>query len=306
MRRFLLTVPAVACLAAGCGGATATTTIGMALKPEARSYRSQADEARTPEAMAAQQLPPVAGGAKPAAAVPAPEAAVPRKVVHTATIELIVKEMAATEAGVERVIDETKGYISKADLSGTAGSRKTAVWTLKVPVEAYRPALAKLSALGTVVKSTADSQDVTEEFADSAAKVKSLKAEEETLQRLMKDAAARLEDILKIRDQIKTVRLDIDRAEGRMVFLASTAALSTITLTAKEIEAFVPVAVAAAAEPPPPPAFGETVAGTFERSVGVLTDVGKAVVIGAVAAAPWLPLLAIAVLLARLAVRRLA
>lgn len=230
----------------------------------------------------------------------------PRKVVHTAAIELIVKEMAATQAGVEKVIDETKGYISKADLSGTAGSRKTATWTLKVPVESYRPALAKLSALGTVVKSTADSQDVTEEFADSAAKVKSLKAEEETLQRLMVDAAARLEDILKIREQIKTVRLDIDRAEGRMIFLASTAALSTITLTAKEIEVFVPVAVVAADAPPPPPAFGETVAGTFDRSVGVLTDVGKALVIAAVAVAPWLPFVAVAGLLLRLAMWRLA
>ncbi len=278
-----LSLLTVALLTAGCGGAS----------PQ-QSPRASRDAA-APPAPAAAPAPQfdiaarpdgakdAAPGAKPPAGnVPASQ----RLVVHTAAMEVVVKDLAATTAAVETAVDTAGGYVAKADLAGTAGGRRSATWTLKVPVAQYRGMLSKLAALGSLVRQTADSQDVTEEFADLSARVKSLKVEEETLQKLLKDAVGRLDDIIKVREQIKTVRLDIDRAEGRALFLSNRAELSTVTLSACEGEVYTPAPVT---PPTPPAAFGDTLGGTFQASVGALTDIGKALLVAVVAAAPWLP-----------------
>jgi hypothetical protein len=236
---------------------------------------------------AAPKAPP-AGGDAPAAR--AGEESIARKIIYSASVEVIVKDLEALRAEVERIVEERKGYVAKSDVSGESGSRRTATWTLKVPAEKFRDTVAALAALGNTVRNSSDSQDVTEEFIDLQARIKNLKAEEETLNKLLKDQAVRLEDVLKIREQIKTVRGDIERAEGRLKYLATMAAMSTVSLTAREDASYVP---------PTAPTFGSRVSETFDSSVATLSDFGKSVALIAVALAPWLPLILVAALVLR-------
>lgn len=271
----LLGVPFV--LAPGCGGQG----------PQTFTASKPAGDA------APQATPPPAG-----AEVPAPKGGVEpitRKIIYSASVEVIVKDLEAARADVERIVAEQKGYVAKSDVSGESGSRRTATWTLKVPAEKFREAVAALAALGNTVRNSSDSQDVTEEFIDLQARIKNLKAEEETLNKLLKEQAARLEDVLKIREQIKTVRGDIERAEGRLKYLATMAALSTVTLTAREDASYVP---------PTAPTFGSRVSDTFDDSVTALSDFGKGVALFAVALAPWLPLILVGALVLRWLVKR--
>ena len=246
---------ALALFLAGCSG-QAPQAVGDA--------RESAETRRAAAAAVAPQVPPVNA---PAAAPVSPD--ITRMVVHTANIELSVKSLAETQTSVERITDEVKGYIAKSDIAGSSGDRRAGTWTLKVPVGQYRETLGKLAALGSLVKQSADSQDVTEEFYDLGARVKSLKAEEEVLQKLLKEAVARLDEIIKIREQIKLVRLDIDRAEGRMKYLATRADLSTIVVTAREEGVY--------AAPPvtPPPAATPLRRGGRRHLQAVVGAVGR-------------------------------
>ena len=245
-------------------------------------------------AMAADMAEAPAAGAKPAG-----EPAVERKIIHSATIELHVTNVETVQPEVERVVADFKGYVAKSDITGQAGRSRTATWTLKVPVADYRTAVARLVVLGQLVRNSSDSQDVTEDFFDLEARVKNFKAEEETLNKLLKDSAVRLDDILKIREQIKVVRGEIERAEGRLKYLGTMAALSTITLTAREEVPYVPETPAAAAT------FGEQVTTRFESSWNSLVASVKAFVLWAVEVSPFLPFYALGAGAGYLAYRRI-
>lgn len=184
-------------------------------------------------------------------------------------------------------------------MTGDIGSRRTATWTLKVPVDQFRAVLAALAALGHPVRNSSDSQDVTEEFVDLQARVKNFKVEEETLNKLLKESAVKIEDILKIREQIKNVRGDIERAEGRMKYLSTMAAMSTVTMTAREDMTYVPPL------PETAPTFGDEIEGTFSRSVNALKNTGQQLTLVAVGLAPWSPFILIGLLFFRWAIKKL-
>ena len=224
--------------------------------------------------------------------------AISRKIIYTAVVEVVVKDVEQAAAEVTRIVDEIKGYIAKSDITGQVGSRRTAIWTLKIPVEKFPEVLKTLSGLGQVVKNSSDSQDVTEEYVDLQSRIKNLKVEEETLNKFLKDAITNVDGYLKTRDQIKNVRGEIERAEGRLKYLSTMSSLSSITFTAREEQTYDPIRPAAA------PTFGDDVDGTFTQSWKSLLRLGKNAVLLVVGLAPWLPLIAVGLFAARFALRR--
>src|SRR5207248_10681624 len=96
------------------------------------------------------------------------------------------------------------------------------------------------------------------------------------------DKAANLDDVLKLRPHVAAIETEIDRVEGRMKYLETRAAFSTVTLTLKEIKDYVP---------PSAPTFGTRVGRTFGDSWEALVRFGEGVALFAVALVPWLPIL---------------
>lgn len=268
-------------LGAGCGGAAPPGSYSASQSPA------------SPTVGQAAKL-----DAQPAGAVKAdaPEPPITRKIIYTAHIEVVVKDLDTTMKDVDQLIATHKGYIAKSETLGSAGSKRTATWTLKVPVEQFRTVVAALAALGNTTRNSSDSQDVTEEFVDLLARIKNLKAEEETLNKLLKEQAVRLDDVLKIREQITKVRGDIERAEGRLKYLGAMAAMSTVNLTAREDASYVP---------PTAPTFTTRIDNTFANSFSALTEFGKGFVLLVVALAPWLPFILVGLFGLRWVVRRL-
>ncbi|MDB5309703.1 MAG: hypothetical protein JWO38_3905 [Gemmataceae bacterium] len=122
---------------------------------------------------------------------------------------------------------------------------------------------------------------MTEEYIDVQARVKTLKAEEEVLNKLLKESGSR-DEVLKTREQIRAVRGDIERAQSRLDYLSKLTALSTVTLTLKEIKDY---------KPPTTPSFGSRVSRTFEESWESLVVFAEGLVLLAIALTPWLPVL---------------
>lgn len=275
---FALLLPALA--APGCGE-NASSTFTVAAKV--------ADDAPQAAPHAGDQP---AGGqaAKP------DSTAISRKIIYNAQLEIVVPDLTITTREVESLVQEKKGYIAQSEISGDTGKRRSAKWVLKIPAEQFRITMAALAALGIPVRNASDSQDVTEEFLDLQARVKNLKAEEEALNKMVREAAT-LDAILKLRREITELRGNIERAEGRLKFLTIMSALSTITLTAREEVNYVPPTT------PEPPTFLSRVQGTFSRSVSSLRDFGESVGLFLVALVPWLPVLLIGVFLLRRSIR---
>ncbi len=239
----------------------------------------------------------VGGDAAPAAGGKPVAAAVTRKIVYTAAVEVTVKDVDAARPEVVRIVADAKGYVAKTDDTGTAGYRRSSTWTVKVPVDAFRPTVDALSKLGAVARSSSDSTDITEEFIDVEARLANLKAQEESLRRLL--ATAGIEDQIKVGDRLAAVRTDIDKTEGRLKYLTQSAALSTIVFTAREADAYTPP------DAPAAPGFADRAVSTLASSWAGLQNAAVWLALSLVALVPWLPVLLAVILLMRWGLKRL-
>jgi hypothetical protein len=107
---------------------------------------------------------------------------------------------------------------------------QSASLTLKVPAGDFDAAMERLRALGTPVQEQVSTQEVTEEYVDLDAQVRSLEAVEAQYLRLL-EKAQRVEEILPLQQRVTEVRTQIDRLRGRMNLLQRRADLSTITVS---------------------------------------------------------------------------
>jgi hypothetical protein len=248
--------------------------------------------AQAPE-VGALVLNPAGGNAPPAA-----ERQAQRKIVYNATLQLIVADLSQAEETLRQIVKEHKGYIAQADLLGSTGQPRQGHWRLRVPADSLQPCVEALLKLGVPQKNSTDSRDVTEEYIDLEARLNNKKKEEATLQGYLADkkAMSKLEDILKIEQELSRVRGEIEQAEGRLRLLSNLSTLATLDVTMHEVKDYVP---------PQAPTFGNRISGTFSGSVELLQHFGEALTLIAVALTPWLPVLAVAVVPAWLLLRRL-
>lgn len=230
--------------------------------------------------------------------VNAPVVPAERKIIFRATLELIVSNLDEAVPQVEKLVAEQKGYVAKSEVRGDTGSRRSAVFSLRVPVDAFPAVRERLVALGTPERNAVESDDVTEEFVDVQARIRNLKEQEDKLNELLKEKRKeeKLEDIIRVSDRIAEVRRDVERTQGRLNYLANMTALATINLTLKEIKNY---------QPPTAPTFRGRVAAAFESSWEALVAFAEGVALVAVRLTPWLPILIPAGLALAWAVRHL-
>jgi hypothetical protein len=211
-------------------------------------------------------------------------AEVERKIIYTAHIDVVVKDLEAAMAEVKQLIQGHKGYIAKSEVRGQVGQRRTAEYVLRVPVSNFNALQEALLQLGFAERNALESQDVTEEYVDIEARLQVLKREEETLNKLLLESASR-SDLLQTRDHILQVRSQIERAQGRLNLLSRLTALSTIYLKLREEQNYQPPASKAA------PTLGERIRVTFRNSWDSFLNFLTQCILTAVALTPWLPVI---------------
>jgi hypothetical protein len=212
-------------------------------------------------------------------------AAIERKIVYTAEVELVVEQFDPVPDKVEELAGRYGGFIASSAVSGSPGSPRTGEWELRVPVERYRECLSATRELGEVHRVSVDSQDVTEEFYDSEARVRNKKVEEASLLELLEKTAGEMKDHLEVRRELADVREQIERVEGRLRVLRDLTSLTTIRLTVSEVKDYVPEEAAS---------FGTRVRRGLQASVDALVATAQGLSIAAVAVAPWLAVLFVA------------
>jgi hypothetical protein len=216
-----------------------------------------------------------------------------RKIRYAGTIQLITENFAAAEIAVKKLVKDAEGYIANSDLKAAPGSMRTGFWKVRIPVkefDSFREAVIKL---GEVEKNSTDSQDLTEEYYDLENNIKNRQAEEEALRKLMDKASATMENFLSIRRELNQVREDIDRKQGRLKLLANLTDMTTVSLTIREKQKYVPDQPPAEAESP---TFGTRLGKTLNDSAGVLVSFIQALAVFVTALVPWSPLfLAVAI-----------
>src|SRR5262249_21031220 len=151
-----------------------------------------------------------------------------RKIIYTAVINMIVEDFAKADRDLIELVKVHKGYVINSEVSGSPGSPRNGQWKVRVPIDQFDPFRAALAKLGEPERSSTDSQDVAGEFSDVEARIKTKKAEEASLLKLLEKATGKIDDILAVRRELSRVREEIERQQGRLQVLAKLTAMSTL------------------------------------------------------------------------------
>jgi hypothetical protein len=156
--------------------------------------------------------------------------AVERKLIRTGNLEFQTNDAALTKAEIERLCKEQSGYISS-ESQNSYNNRLNHSLQIRVPSERFFDLLTKIEQMGSRTESKhISTQDVTEEFIDVEARLKTKKSLEQRYLELLKQAKS-LTDVIALESQIATVRSEIESMQGRLNYLQNQISLSTLNVT---------------------------------------------------------------------------
>jgi hypothetical protein len=190
-----------------------------------------------------------------------------RKIIRNGEIVLVVDDPAAAQAKVSNIAESSGGFVVTSEISQAGSSSPTVAITMRVPADKFGPAMEALHAVGTrVEREKTTGQDVTEEYIDLEARIRTKQALEAQFLEIMKQAHT-VSDALEVQRQISEVRGEIEQLEGRRRFLENQSSLSTINVTLHT-----PAAVVTTT--------GTTFGDQIRRAFGDSVDTASAIVIG--------------------------
>jgi len=270
-----------------------TAAIAGCAKEEALAKASPAVAHESPTAVPADQgleRSASAGDQEPAGEVPAE-----RKLIQTAELELQVTSYVDARRAVERHLAAVKGYLANAEVDHHDGNVSRATLVLRIPADRLATFLDSSASLGTVLRESLETEDVTDKYYDLTARMRSAKKLEERLIELVGSHTGGVKDLLEVERELARVRERIESMEGRLRLYDKQVAFSTLelVLVTKQLYAG-----------RPPAGLGARAVSVLSTSWSALVALGRGLVLMVAGLLPWLPLILAAAWLTRRAWRR--
>ena len=158
----------------------------------------------------------------------------PSMVIRTGQAFIEVEKVDPAILKIRQLAARVGGYIANSSVSGGRDQIRQATLELKIPSAQYDQAVGDLSTIGKVETVSSNAQDVGEEFVDVTARVNNAKKLEDRLINLLANRTGKLDEVLRVERELARVREEIERYEGRLRYLSTRAAMSTLTITVHE------------------------------------------------------------------------
>jgi hypothetical protein len=193
-------------------------------------------------------------------------------IVKTAGISIEVKRGGFETAfnSATTIAGRYGGYVEDSSMRGIKA--KSGELTIRVPASAFDQAMNDIRGLGSVEGQSISGQDVTSQFVDLDARLRTWEAQEAVLLRLMRRATS-IESTLRVQNQLQDVQFRIEQIKGQLRLLENQTSLATIDVSLREVGAVVGVRQTAARERP---SLGEA----WDRAVEGFLGVIFAVIVG--------------------------
>ncbi len=151
-----------------------------------------------------------------------------RQIISQASLSVEVEDVAGAVAQVRTIAETRGGFISQLATTGTPGRQRSDL-VVRVPQGEFFDTLESIKRLGKVWSENAGSEDVTEQFIDLEARLRSALREEQSLLSLL-ERADTVSNILTIERELARVRSEIERLQGQINYLSRRVDLATISV----------------------------------------------------------------------------
>jgi len=153
---------------------------------------------------------------------------VSRLIIKTGYFSVVVKDVTMATKAVVEFAEKNGGFVVSSNVykSGLAPYAEVVV---RIPAKEFDKGVQEVKAIGEVKSERVNGQDVTEEYVDLEAQLKNLRATENQFLSVL-TRAEKITDILAVQRELKIVRGEIERMEGRIKYLRQSAEMSTLTV----------------------------------------------------------------------------
>ena len=151
-----------------------------------------------------------------------------RMLIWRAWLSLEVASVSTAVAHVTDIAKKSGGYVE----TQSDSEEELADVTLRVPVESLKSAMSSLESIGNVTSRRVSSEDVTEQYVDIDARLKTMVALRDRLRALL-DKAEDVKDVLAIEKELSRVQADIDSMQARLKAIKGKVDLASISVSIK-------------------------------------------------------------------------
>lgn len=168
-----------------------------------------------------------------AAPLSADPAAAPaeRKLISQGSVQLRAEDVAEALVDVEAAVAALAGEVAKNDtVTDKAGEVKRAQLVLRIPSARFAEAVERLEDAGDLVASSTNVQDVTTQVIDNEVR---LRVQRRSIRRIevLLDQATSIRDIVDIEQQLSQRQAELGSLERRQAYLADQTSQATITVS---------------------------------------------------------------------------
>ncbi|MGE5143380.1 MAG: DUF4349 domain-containing protein [Acidobacteriota bacterium] len=207
----------------------------------------------------------------------------PNLVIRSGTATMQVDSLDRAIALVHGLARRVGGFIGSSTTQSGRGQVPAATLEIRMPAGRFEDAVDGLRPIGKVESVNVTAQDVGEEFVDVQARMANDQRLEARLIELVAQRTGKLSDVLAVEQELARVREEIERYEGRLRYLQSRAAVSTLTLS---IHLPIPVV-----DEGSPGVMGEAVRDAWRNFIAVIAflvqALGAAIPLAVVALGGW-------------------
>jgi hypothetical protein len=153
-----------------------------------------------------------------------------RLIVRTGQASIEIDSLESSMAELRRLVQRVGGFVADASVQSGRNQLRSATLELKVPASRFDELTEGLQPLGRLQFVNVGAEDVSEEFVDLTARAANGRRLEDRLVELLRTRTGKLQDVLSVERELARVREEIERMEGRLRFLKTSAQLNTLSV----------------------------------------------------------------------------
>ncbi|MBZ9687293.1 DUF4349 domain-containing protein [Clostridium estertheticum] len=216
------------------------------------------------------------------------------KIIRNGIIQM---ETLGFDVAVKQILSKTTsmgGYVQSSNVSGTnieaklSEQSRRGVFILRIPKSKFDSFILDIGNLGSITSQQISAEDVTSQYFDTQAHLKSLTIQEERLLELLKKTG-KLEDIIVLEKELSSVRYEIEGLTGSLKKWDNLIDFCTLNIEVIEVHKIKENSVS----------FADKIVDGFISSVNSLVDFGKCFVVIISIFIPYLVVLSIIFLIIR-------
>ena len=160
-----------------------------------------------------------------------------RKVIITENYSFETTDLDKCVTELESLIAKSDCYLESSDVSGNTADGGWLNYVIRVPVDKLEGFTTSLSGIGNLTSKKRSSEDVTLNYYDNESKLASYKIHQERLMALLEKAQS-IDEILKIENELATVRANIENLTTAQNKYDNLVAYSTVKVTVNQVKVY--------------------------------------------------------------------